>query len=849
MRKPNILKLSGAIMIALLPLVTSAIAGNKPVPAQTGIIVPSGSQISGGTIGYGFALSAIEAGSLTVKASIKSGSWKAKFPDLNATPIAGLSTINGPTIAVPAGFQGTANLKVNVKFNKKNITKRTIQVVIGPPVPPSASTVSTNILDVGFENNVTLNGSIVPTGDMGGALTYTWTQTSGKPVALSANNVVAPSFTTDALTNFVMMGTAAFNTYIDEDGSTNTVYVTREDRFATNNVTGISMDAEQADAAIYGFKLLVSNGSITRTGLFTVACSMQTPGQPNVPVGVKVYYRGATNSMSWTLLSRPAGSVATLNHADGLIPELQPDLEGPYVIKDNVTGNTATNVAATWTGYKFCAICHGPGNNVNLQDKVTPWSKTGHASFFTQAVDGLKSSHYNESCIECHVVGENKALTANNNGFDDVAKALGWNFPTVLKPGNWAAMPAELQARGNIQCESCHGPGSQHPGGPSVSTDVRVCSQCHQDGNHHVRPQQWEISPHSGGYETISASRGTRNTCSRCHSPDGYINQAKRLDMGESYASINSNTVVGAGPLTCQACHDPHALAGNLHQLRIYDKATVGDWALSNNIVVDAYSAQTALFNNPAVQYASVTVTNLGTSATCVECHNGRRLGMNQNGTNGLYGATSTPHDSLAAEGLYGIGAVDYGVQMGNSFHTYLAQCTTCHMYQGNTHGNTVGDHTFSMAYGDGTNEYQNVAACNQCHTEPVTDFDFIAVNAGDYDGNGEIEGVQTETVGLLDAVGYLMKTTGVSITTNSEGHVTNISSSSGYAPKGTALRNAQQNALWNWLLEYREGSFGVHNTQFSIRLLQTTYTDLSTTYYGDPTKTFRNAYPNAYLR
>ena len=40
-----------------------------------------------------------------------------------------------------------------------------------------------------------------------------------------------------------------------------------------------------------------------------------------------------------------------------------------------------------------------------------------------------------------------------------------------------------------VECESCHGPGSRHPGSPSVSLDVKVCASCHQDGTHHVLDQ------------------------------------------------------------------------------------------------------------------------------------------------------------------------------------------------------------------------------------------------------------------------------------------------------------------------------------------------------------------------
>jgi hypothetical protein len=62
-------------------------------------------------------------------------------------------------------------------------------------------------------------------------------------------------------------------------------------------------------------------------------------------------------------------------------------------------------------------------------------------------------------------------------------------------------------------------------------------------------------------------------------------------------------------------------------------------------------------------------------------------------------------------------------------------------------------------------------------------------------------------------------------------------------------LVEAQRKAVWNWLVQYREGSWGVHNTQYSVRLLQTTYTDLSTNFNNDVSKTFQNAFPKAFLR
>jgi hypothetical protein len=99
-----------------------------------------------------------------------------------------------------------------------------------------------------------------------------------------------------------------------------------------------------------------------------------------------------------------------------------------------------------------------------------------------------------------------------------------------------------------------------------------------------------------------------------------------------------------------------------------------------------------------------------------------------------------------------------------------------------------------------------------------------------------------------LNELGFLLKTTGVSITTNADGDVTNVSTSSGYSTN-SVIKEAQRKAVWNWLLEYREGSFGVHNTQWTVRLLQTSYTDLSTNWTGNSSATFQNAFPNAFLR
>jgi hypothetical protein len=888
MSATSLLKQVGAVVVALATL-TTVTAHAKPAAAQLGLVSAVGSLVSGSDISYQFDLDVItNTGPLVVKATIVGKKFHATFPVLtNSTLVIGSNDVSGTSVLIPTNFAGVATMHVTATFNRKNIGSKTLHVTItavtNAPPPSGSLTVTTNLYDVGFENSVTLDGSIVPTSDLAGTLTYVWSQTSGEAVTLSTNGVVSTSFTTDPLTNFVAMTGSASSLYSSyvAGGVTNQEYVEPEHRFGS--LAGISLDNQEASAAIYGFKLLVSNGSVTRTGVFTVACSLQTPAQPNIPVGVTAFYKGATNSMNWSLVTKPGGSSATLAHTNGLIAALRPDVVGVYVIQDNVTGQSVTNTAATWTGVQFCTICHSPGNNVDQADIVTPWSQTEHATMAERGVDGQLSSHYNESCFQCHTVGFNQSPAATNNNFYAVQQQLGWAFPKVLQAGNYALMPAQLQNLANIQCENCHGPGSQHPGAPSVSLDVKVCSSCHQSGTEEVNVQQWEISPHSGGYESISDDSFISSSCVRCHSPAGFISVATN-QVAAAYTNTASGltaVAMGSGPLTCQVCHDPHNVKEfpeAAHQLRVYDTVQLGNPLLTNSPTVYIGLGDILTTANLQLTNSTVTVTNAGLSAACMVCHslyNGlpTQIQVSGSGIGQMYYMTTTPEMSTAGEIFAGLGACDYGEAMGNSFHTYLADCQTCHMYAlkaGDTilvngaplaitttnlatYANVLGSHTFEMEYqyvgtNGVTNVVDNIAACNQCHAgfDPVSSFDFKSANAQDYVGNGVIAGIQTETAGVMTNLATLMYATGLS---NTIAHGSTTYFGGGYSTNNPALAAAQHKAVWNWNLENFEGSRGVHNSQFTIRLLQTTYTDLSTNYYGDPTKTYLNAYPNAVLR
>ncbi len=143
----------------------------------------------------------------------------------------------------------------------------------------------------------------------------------------------------------------------------------------------------------------------------------------------------------------------------------------------------------------------------------------------------------------------------------------------MLTNGNWASMPAELQGLANIQCENCHGPGSQHmfshgitgnTNAISVSYGAGACSQCHDSLPNDYQSAQWNNSIHARTTRTPSGP--SRAACVRCHTPGGFIQYAATLGTTNTYTTNNANTVYEA--MTCQACHDPHD-ASNPHQLRV----------------------------------------------------------------------------------------------------------------------------------------------------------------------------------------------------------------------------------------------------------------------------------------
>ncbi|HEY2019226.1 MAG TPA: multiheme c-type cytochrome, partial [Bryobacteraceae bacterium] len=280
-------------------------------------------------------------------------------------------------------------------------------------------------------------------------------------------------------------------------------------------------------------------------------------GLKTVGVGEPIYLEAQVNSaypagdisgVTWELTLKPVLAKASLTDsplgkdvkiyepADRLVAQvagrslLVPDMAGEWVVTAGIATKTGTTkvaqtfIAATYVGIATCVRCHSGGMAQNM---ALSWSKTAHANLFKDGVNGVASDHYAASCIACHTVGYDTAPGAVNGGFDDVAAQLKWTFPTVQKAGVFEAMPDALKNVANIQCESCHGPGSVHAstGGSSLAISKSMgsadCAQCHDAPTHHIKNGEWNNSRHA--VVTRDPSGAGRESCVGCHTGPGFI--------------------------------------------------------------------------------------------------------------------------------------------------------------------------------------------------------------------------------------------------------------------------------------------------------------------------------------
>ncbi len=483
-----------------------------------------------------------------------------------------------------------------------------------------------------------------------------------------------------------------------------------------------------------------------------------------------------TGAQTWAVTTKPAGSVAVIGakqavDSTGEVIVFTPDIKGKFVVTftdGSLTGTITINSGVylgNTGGTVGCVSCHS--------NEAAKWNETGHASGLDRGFDGLKGDHFGPNCVSCHSTGYD--ANANNQGFDDFP----FVFPDTLFVGQAANMKTlypDAMQRANIQCEACHGPGSEHMGAVADNKmvsmlDSKVCAVCHDAGTHHVYPAQFDISKHGNGGRIYAQNTSTdRSSCMPCHNGAGFIASLEGKPQTEKQLI----------DITCATCHDPHNNDGGNHQLR-----AAGDYVLPNGEVI----------------------TEGGYGKLCMNCHSGRYDTVER-----LLGNSFGSHYGAQAILLSGKNIETFGYKLPSSPHLQIENsCVTCHMAPGHVDAENnvvlVGSHSFRVNFLDGTD---NVAICQDCHGDVGTDFDqkkyFFNGNA-DHDGDGIAEGTQIEVHGLLDNLAMLLHPVGsLTMTTNDPAHPYN---------------QIEKTAFYNHDIVRRDHSYGIHNPAFTVALLK----------------------------
>lgn len=184
--------------------------------------------------------------------------------------------------------------------------------------------------------------------------------------------------------------------------------------------------------------------------------------------------------------------------------------------------------------FTVCGNCH-----IGSQSE---WELTAHADAWNTLQE---SGHAQSFCEGCHTVSENGNEAEGEAGWVATADTRYYD----------------------VQCESCHGPGSGHVSNPEASqplASIKVgldltsgCGECHQ-GSHHGFVDEWANSRH--GFEGDESVRD-RGSCQSCHEA-----RAALASFGIDADYIEKDGTENL-PIVCAVCHDPHNVT-NDHQLR-----------------------------------------------------------------------------------------------------------------------------------------------------------------------------------------------------------------------------------------------------------------------------------------
>ena len=435
-----------------------------------------------------------------------------------------------------------------------------------------------------------------------------------------------------------------------------------------------------------------------------------------------------------------------------------------------------------------CLHCHS--------GTVETWMSTGHAEATTDLAAAQQDNPY---CMQCHTTGWDRPIEfgedfdtvpagPDTSGYDDY-----FRVDTELAQQRRAALTG-------VQCESCHGPmgpnfnenhaeisfSTRFEVAGSDTTSTSLCAPCHDN-----QLVEWATSGHSF-YNEETMEFGDIDlfndehyvgipSCESCHTSEGFIRAND--PVYQAYDFGDRRSFIG-----CVTCHDPHVGVdggGNEAQLRALGAVEV------------RYTPGTGP-GEPTVPVME----GRGTGQTCAQCHHARRDTENVQSqiANGYahFGPHSSPQmDMFIGYGSYEIPGFTYTGRYDQDPTTHFSgtenACVNCHMAP--AEGET---HTPHFFYAGGP-EWNG---CTDCHSASSAE--------------GLYNSLRTQVEGKLDQIAVLL------------GFTDRDDFAANFDSQAAGVTVVQREAAYAAVFVMDDGSYGVHNPDYAVDLLDNAIAYLS---------------------
>lgn len=264
-------------------------------------------------------------------------------------------------------------------------------------------------------------------------------------------------------------------------------------------------------------------------------------------------------------LTRLHGHSHALSRTEGAPPEYPAEATRAGV-PEPPAGRTWNDISYVISGYTKGAFFVDQGGYL-LTDGVVganaqwnlefPPNGTA-AGFVAYKPEQVQPLPYEFECFRCHTTGPRAQGPDNPRSQDGRAGIRG----TWLEAG--------------VECEACHGPGSNHAPRPErreiyVNSSAAACGRCHAptDDPRLIPVSEGYLNPNAQSAELLASGGHARFSCGTCHDPHASttydrargIRNACTVCHGGANLAFHENLVFRRGDyserVTCESCHMP----------------------------------------------------------------------------------------------------------------------------------------------------------------------------------------------------------------------------------------------------------------------------------------------------